>query len=177
MSKGRKRKERKALEVIGPTTEQLTHGSFESALMAQKRVITIVKLYETRTLTERQFKALARYRDVAIAEDRSPLRDSLDKAEQGGSGGLGLPAGYIRAAIELGRLERALGALVDIAREVCLRDMSLSQWAMAKYGARQRWREGKGQVVTWFEPHRRAFDEARVDIRMAGEWLAAEIGA
>lgn len=181
MGKTRKAKtKRNPVEIFGPTVEQTNHFDYERALLAYKRVCIIDKLREQGVITERQHKGLARYRDVAIADDRSLIRDSLDKAAEGfsgGSGGLGMPPSLLRNAIELGRLERDLGALQDIARAIAVDDMSLSQWAMHQSGSVMREREERGRVITWFEPKRKAKEIATMELRMAGERLAASIGA
>lgn len=176
----RKKAKRNPVEILGPTEEQTNHYDYERALLAYKRVCIIDKLKEQGVLSERQHKGLARYRDVAIAEDRSPMRDSLDKAAEGfmgGGGGLGLPPSLLRLAIELGRLERDLGPLLHIARAIAVDDMSLSQWAMHQSGSVMRQREMRSKLVTVFEPTRKAKEIATLEIRMAGEWLAAAIGA
>lgn len=174
----KKRKSRVAVTTVGPTPEQCGQGEFESALLACKRVVAIKRLKESGTLTQRQYDALDRYRAVAIAEERSPMRDSLDKALHGRGGGEGLPPSAMRVTYELGRLEQALGSLRDIARAIAVDDMTLSQWAMKQSGAIQREKPGCGlNIITWFEPRRLAMKNATMDIRTAGERLAAEIGA
>lgn len=172
-----KRKPKKKVDpvvIAGPTPEQVSKGTFQRAGIAYRRVPVIDTLFSEHKLTMRQFKALARYRDVAIADERSPLRDSLDKAEHGAGGaGEHLPPSALRTAIELGRLERALGSLRDVARAIAVDDMTLTAWAAQRYGSRAIERKG----VVQFEPKGAAVNIAWVDIRMAGERLASEIGA
>ena len=178
MTKARKRKTPARAEIVGPTDAQLVNGEYESALLAYKRVVAIQKLRLAKTLTQRQYDGLARYRDVAIAEERSFTRDSLDKALHGGFGGSGMGCGAIRTAIELGRLEQALGSLRPIARAIAVDDLTLSQWAMQQGGSIMRDKPGIGRaIITWFEPRRKAKDAATLEIRMAGDRLAAAIGA
>lgn len=165
-------------EVVKPTAELLATGKFERALMAHRRVPVIVTLADTGRLSERQFKGLARYRDVAIADDRSLIKDSVGKMMEGTGGeGLGLPPSAIRTAIELGYLERELGSLRAIARAIAVDDITLSAWAMQQGGSVMRERMERKKVITWFEPRKRAAKIALVDIRMAGERLAAAINA
>ena len=135
-------------------------------------------------LSQRQFEGLSRFRDLATAEDASPRRDSLDAALQGkGGGGLGLPPGMALMRLgntwesELHWLERELGQLLDIARAVAVKEMTVSQWAMEQSGSIERTRQTAKGVVTWFEPRRVAAKHALMDIRMAGERLAAAINA
>jgi hypothetical protein len=170
----RKRKTAEAIEIATPTPEQEGKGEFRRIGMHYRRVPVIDTLYGECKLTSRQFNALARYRDVAVAVDRSPVEDSVGKLLRncvgGGEGGLDFA---LRTAIELGRLERALGSLADIARAIAVEEVTLSDWAMKRHGSHERVR---GNVIK-FEPSKAAFKEAWMDIRMAGERLAAEIGA
>ena len=171
-----KRKAKPAPQIIAPTDEQIPH--FERALLAYKRVIAIARLRKAGTLSQRQYDALSRYRDIATAEDRSYTRDSLDRALHGRSNGLGLPPACLRSAHELRWLEGELGALRPIARAIAVDDLSVSQWAMLQAGAVQREKQGVGKkIITWFEPRRTAQKQATDQIRKAGERLAAAIGA
>jgi hypothetical protein len=172
-----KHKAARAPDILAPTPEQFVQADYERALLAYKRVVVIDRLCADGKLSPRQHAGLARYRDVAIAEDRSPIRDSLDKALHGRSEGVGLPPALLRTAIELGRLERALGCLRTIARAIAVDDMTLSLWAIHQSGSVMRTRSQGLKVVTWFEPRRKAAQIARLELRMAGERLAAEIGA
>lgn len=169
-----KRKKVEPIQIETATPEQLDKGDFRRIGMHYRRVPVIETLYAEHKLTSRQFNGLARYRDVAVAEERSPIEDSVGKLLRncvgGGEGGGDFA---LRIAIELGRLEQALGSLVDIARAIAVDDMTLSDWAMSRHGSIERVR---GNVVK-FEPSKKAFNEGWMDIRMAGERLAAEIGA
>lgn len=173
-------------DYLEPTPEQFATGEFvqggnlataanDRGGLAYRRVPVIVTLADTGKLTKRQFDGLSRYREVAVAADRSELRSCIDFSVRGG--GEGLPHFGVRLNIELGRLERDLGALVFIARAVAVDDVTLSQWAIKQSGSIQRSRTSGQKVVTWFEPRRAAAKIALVDIRMAGERLAAAIGA
>ena len=171
-----KRKPKKAepIQIAVPTDEQLAQGEFRRVGMCFRRVPVIETLYAEHKLTSRQFNGLARYRDVAIAEDRSPIEDSVGKMLRGAlGGGDGQSLSALRVAIELARLERALGSLAGVARAIAVEDQTISAWAMGRHGSIERVR---GNVVK-FEPSKTAFNEGWMDIRMAGEWLAAEIGA
>lgn len=172
---GRKPKRKTpAITIAEPTPEQIGKGDFTRVGMSYRRTPVIEKLYEEHKLTSRQFNGLARYRDVAIAEDSSPIEDSVGKMMRGAcGGGEGLSPFHVRVAIELGRLERALGSLRDVARAIAVDDMTISDFAMSQNGALEIVRQG----VIKFEPSRKAFKFAWMDIRMAGERLAAEIGA
>lgn len=164
-----KRKKRiDPMEAILPTPEQLAAGEFRRVGMAYRRIPVIDTMYETGKLSSRQFNGLARYRDVAIAEERSLVEDSVGKMMRGAQGGgdAGLCHAAIRTAIELGRLERELGSLRDIARAVAVDDTTVSQWAAIRGGTTI---DGRAKR-SWM-------DTGMMDIKMAGERLAAAIGA
>ncbi len=169
-----------------PTPEQFAKGQFvqggnlatsatERAGLAYRRVPVIKTLLATGKLSQRQYDGLHRYADIANLADRSELRSCIDFSIKGN--GDGLPHFGVRMNIELGRLERALGALQPLAHAVAVRELSLSQWAIQRAGSVMRSRDLGRKTVTWFEPPRKALDAAMLDIRMAGERLASEIGA
>jgi hypothetical protein len=163
MAKRKKRAD--PVPIAEPTPEQFRKGAFSRNTMAYRRIPVIDTMAQTGKLTARQHYGLARYREVAIAEERSPMRDSLDKALHGRAGATdGL--GYIRTAYELQRLEGDLGALWPIARAVAVDDSTVSQWAASKGGTNA---DGSPKRV-WLET-------CMIDIKMAGERLAAAIGA
>ena len=169
-----KRKKPQPIETALPTPEQLAQGDFRRIGMHYRRVPVIETLYAEHKLTSRQFNGLARYRDVAIAEDRSPIEDSVGKMLRGAQGGGDAQSlSAIRVAIEMGRLERALGSLRDVARAIAVDDATLTAYAIAKHGSIQRVRSN----VVKFEATKPAFNQVWLEIRMAGERLAAEIGA
>lgn len=170
----KRKKKPDPIQIETPLPEQEAKGDFRRIGMHYRRVPVIETLYGECKLTSRQFNGLARYRDVAVAEERSPIEDSVGKLLRNCVGGGGDGSDFaLRIAIELGRLERALGSLRDVARAIAVEDMTLSAWAMQRHGSHERIR---GNVVK-FEPSKAAFNEAWMDIRMAGERLAAEIGA
>ena len=167
-----RRKKPSPVNVIEPTPEQYAKGQFTRANLAHRRIPVIETMWLARKLTQRQYDGLNRYRDVAIAEERSPTRDSLDKALHG-RGGSTDGTGYIRIAHELGRLEQALGSLRCIARAIAVDDMTASQWAIMHWGGRER-RDGN---VTYIAPRSKtACADTILDLQMAGERLAAAIG-
>ncbi len=169
-----------------PPVEQLEKGDFtqggnlatganERAGLAYRRTPVIDTLLKDHKLTQRQYHGLARYRDIANLADRSELRSCIDFSVSGNGDGAN-PFG-IRTNIELGRLERALGALRPIAHAIAVRDVTLAQWAIQAAGSVMRDKSIGQKIITWFEPRREASKIAWMDIRMAGERLAAEIGA
>ena len=161
------------VESLIPTAEQKKKGVFNNISGSTtrpiyRRVPVIDTMAQTGKLSRRQFDGLARYRDVAIAEERSFIEDSVGKMMRGAcGGGDGTPSpASIRTAIEMGRLEHDLGALRDIARAVAVDDMTVSQWAASK-----------GGTTTDGQPKRDWLKSSMMEIQMAGERLAASIGA
>ena len=163
-----------------PTPEQRAKGEFiqggnlatsatERAGLAYRRKPVIDVLRDEHKLTQRQYDGLARYRAIALVSERSPLKSCIDFSVRGN----GERLFNLRMNLELGKLETALLGLVHIARAVAVGDVTLSQWAVDQSGGKERLR---GAVVA-IEPSSRAFKDAWLDIRMAGEWLAAAIGA
>jgi hypothetical protein len=183
MARGNKRGKSKmqAPDLTKPAAEQMEHGDFERVIIPMhgirwRRVPVIVTLADQGKLSERQFTGLARYRDVGIACERSPVRDSCDFSVKGN--GEGLPPAALRALTEMGWLERQLGALRTIAYAIAIEDVTLSEWAIRQGGSVMRSRQGpKDKIIRWFEPKRQLHKLALVDIRMAGERLAAAIAA
>jgi hypothetical protein len=151
--------------IAGPTPEQYGKGNFARNTMAYRRIPVIDTMAQTGKLSQRQFNGLSRYRDIAIAEERSPMRDSLDKALHGRAGATD-GTGYIRTAYELSRLEQALGSLYPIARAIAVDDMTVSQYAASKGGTNA---DGSPKRV-WAET-------SMMDIQSAGDELAKAIGA
>lgn len=170
----KRKKKPDPIQIETPLPEQEAKGDFRRIGMHYRRVPVIETLYAEHKLTSRQFNGLARYRDVAVAEGISPIEDSVGKLLRncvgGGEGGGDFA---LRITIELGRLEQALGSLADIARAIAVDDMTLSDWAMEQYGSK----EVRDGTVVRFKPAPDHFNIAWMDIRMAGERLAAEIGA
>ena len=184
---GAKTKRRKAPveQMDGPTPEQLANGNYGRELQPDhkvapiKRIPAIVTLASTGKITQRQYLALNRYREIAINCDYSPIEDSVGKLSKvrGGNGGMGHAPFATRAEIELQWLEQELGALRDIARAIAVDDMTPSQWAMKQSGSIERTRGIIPKIVTWFEPRRKALGVAMVEIRIAGDRLASAIRA
>lgn len=162
------------------TLERETFNDFRSAGPAVKVIPPIETLYSTGKINERQFQGLARYADIAHAAERSEIKSNIDFSVYGT--GEGLPHFGVRMNIELGRLERDLAGhnLLHITRAICVREISASQWAMEQNGPVMRERKAKGddlKMIRWYEPRRKDLDIALLEIRYAGNLLAAAIGA
>ncbi len=183
MAKPRKaRTKAKPVETFGehaPTPEQRAKGLFvqggnlatatnERAGLAYRRKPVIDVLRDEHKLTQRQHDGLARYRVVALAAERSELKSCIDFSVRGN--GEDRRHFGLRMNIELGKLETDLRGLLHIARAVAVEDETLSGWAVRQCG-------GKESVRGVIEPTPPAFNRAWLDLRMAGEWLAAAIGA
>jgi hypothetical protein len=167
-----KRKKKPAVTIAQPTPEQLDKGVFtvggivgQRAAFTYRRIPVIDTMAQTGKLSPRQHFALARYRDVAIAEERSPMRDSLDKAMQGPKG-QGDGTGHIRTAYELNRLESTLGPLIDVARAIAVDDTTVSQFACNRGGTNA---DGS--------PKRKWLQLCMRAIQVAGDRLAVSVGA
>ena len=173
----RKRKDAPArIDYAAPTPEQFAHGSYEHHTIAYRRIPVIVTLATTGKLSDRQFSGLCRYRDIGLKCDFSPIRDSCDFSPRGAPGD-GYSPSMIAAQQEFGWLERELGSLQPIAYAIALGDVTPAQWAMRHSGSVMREKPGIGaKIIRWFEPRRAAHKRAMMDIRMAGERLAAAIG-
>jgi hypothetical protein len=164
-----KRKKPAPIVIAEPTPEQQAQGAFARAGMAYRRVPPIVTLASTGALSQRQFHGLSRYRDVAVAADKSPLRSGLDFSPAGSGEGKA-PFG-IRINRELDWLEGELGQLADIARAVAVDDMTLEQWVSSRLGT-----IGLTQLEER-NVRRAALQIAKLEISMAGERLVSAIGA
>jgi hypothetical protein len=163
-----KRKKTAPIVIAEPTPEQQAQGAFHRVGMAYRRIPVIDTMAQCKKLTARQFNGLARYRDVAIAEERSLIEDSVGKMMRGALGGgeVGKSPNMIRTAIEMQRLEAALGNLRYIARAVAVEDFTVSQWAANNGGTTA---DGK--------PKRGWLESGMLDIQNAGDKLAGAVGA
>lgn len=158
-----------------PTEYREAQNDFQSALAAVKVIPPIDTLYRAKKLTERQYKGLARYADVANASERSEIRSNIDFSVRGD--GEGLPHFGVRMTLELDRMDRALKHLREIAHAVCVKEQSVSQYAMDKGGSVMRERQTTGRkFVRWYEPKRMQLMIAMIEIQSAGDVLAKELG-
>lgn len=160
-----KRKQKPTEHLDPPPREQQAKAEFIRAGMAYRRVPVIVTLASNGTLNQRQFEALSRYRDTAIASERSPVRSNMDFSPR--ADGNGRPHFGITTDFELSRMERNLGQLADIARAIAVDDITIPEWVEAKIGTIGM-RDNEIARI-----HRAARKIATVEIKMAGEWLAA----
>ena len=155
---GRKRKAKALVDAaarfLRPTDERMAHNDVESAGAAYRITPVIDTLYAAGKLSEAHYSALSYYRDQAHrAEDDCAQEGSLAPAKIMGGGGCAITGGQIPAGLrftpaiaETGRIERDLGALLDIARAIAVDDMTLTRWCIQQHGGRER-HDGKGRVV------------------------------
>lgn len=170
-SKARKRAQPDTDAIDGPTPEQEARAQFRRQLQTEhkvspyKRWPSIDTLLDRKILTDREYAALAHYSDQANLAERSPVRSCCDNSPRGDGRGPGVA--ILSAQIETGRLERELGSLMDIARAIAVRDLSLADWCIEKWGGRERY-NGKGEFVAIVPINeKRHMDLARVEIKMA----------
>jgi len=174
VAKGR-RKRARAVPIDGPTAEQASKGEFLRSGSSWRREPVIDVLRSRGKLTARQHAGLSRYRDVAGAVERSETTSCLDFSVRGG--GEGLRHFGVRMNLELARLDQALGSLRDIAHAIAVQDVSVSQWAIDRGGSVERERSIGKSLIRWLEPKRKTHEIAMLEVSMAGERLAAAIGA
>ena len=180
MAKARKVKKAKPVEdrvdIVAPTDEQMAQGIFVRAKLAYRRLPVIDVMVAAGHITDRQYAALTHYRNIAIAQEFSPARCTLDRTPRGGGDG-GLPPYTLRAILEMGRMDKELRQLCDIVRAVTIQEQTVSQWAMSKYGSVMRQRVGKdGRTITWFEPKSSVHKAAMQELRDAGDIIANALG-
>lgn len=133
--KTRKKQDRKVPRAIDrfvrPTEHREAHNDFRSAGAAVRVVPVIVRLHEQQVLNDREFQALAYYRDQASLAEKSPVRSCIDFSPKGGHGpGVAI----VSAQIETWRIERSMGQLAPLCRAVCVDDMKLEHWIQHKVG-------------------------------------------
>ena len=108
-----------------PTPERTAHNDFRTVGMAMQLVPPIVRLHEQGLINDREFAALAYYRDQAGLADKSPVKSCLDWTPKGGHGpGIAI----ISAQRETWRLEQNMGALWAMCRAICVDDVTVEGW-------------------------------------------------
>ena len=163
---------------LRPTEAREAQNDFRSAGPAVRVVPPIETLYEAGKLTAAQFNGLARFADVAHAAERSEVKSNIDFSVYGS--GEGLPHFGVRKNIELGELNLAMKQpdIRATAYAICVREISISRWAMERSGSVMREREKSGgKIVRWYEPRKIAARIALLELQTAGDRLAKAIGA
>jgi hypothetical protein len=172
MSKRKNTKRKIRDDRMTPTPELHQHGVIElpeitqrTMRVAARRKSSIESLYDRGIITDQEFTALGYYRDQVLTSERTLIRDSLNRevrvpSERGPS------AAITSAAMEAGRIERDLGSLCQIARAVCVDDMSLNDWCVSQYGGHEKY-DGKGKFVAIVSNSDNAELCSIMDIKMA----------
>lgn len=133
--RGRQRAHRQPRELATPTPERLQHDAFQRAGIAYRVKPPIVCLHDAGKLSDAQFAALHRFAEVGSKAGFDRSRSCLDHSPRGGGD---IAPSVLRARIEYGQMERALGSLADIADAVCIEGLSLTAWCIRTHGAVQR---------------------------------------
>ena len=166
----RKRKSKPDVRIM-PTAEAMQHGEFNSVGMAYRRVPMIEVLYRDDKLSEREYRALAHYRDQATLAARSPLKSCLDDT-QGGGGDIPMSAAITSAMLATSWIERNMGALAPIARAIAVEDKSLSQWCIDQFGGRERYGPGGKFIAVVPVNEKLNIRMANMELRMAAHRIA-----
>lgn len=184
MARGRKAEKR--IDAIPPTREQELQAEYRLEPItergqvigtAYRRRAMIDILHERGILDEPLYKALKHYRHHADIADKSPIRDSLTNWMPKASGGTGPGIELLNAIRVRDDCERAAMGLVDILRAVVVDDMSLSQWAMHRHGAREHCKMKGQKRVCVMAPTDKALKEARIEIRIVAGRVKGELDA
>lgn len=157
---------------IEPTPEQQAKGSFTSAGMAYKRTPVIDELLGSGQIASKHHAALWYYRQQAHRAQDDAATHSPSSPERMMATGTGgavtgtIPKGmlFTPAQNEVHRIERDLGALLEIARAVAVDDMTLTQWAIAESGGRERL---QGRTVVIVPRRRNAVKIALLELQFA----------
>lgn len=173
----RKRKQAKRTEsvvdrFVRPTEAREAHNDFRSMGPAVRAIPPIETLYEDGKLSAKQFEALGRYSDIAHAAERSEVKSNIDFTIYGS--GEGMPHFGVRKNLELAALNKALehDNLRQTVKAICVREISLSRWAMERSGSVMRERLSKGEkIVRWYEPKRIALMIARAELQAGADKL------
>jgi hypothetical protein len=156
MAAKNKRKRRVAIEVATPTDEQLGRGEYRRANHGHYRKVPVIDtMLERRQLTFQEYQRLAFYRDTILQSEEDEANESSLSPDKimGGSSPSHPVGGYTPknliatpAMIAAARLDRDLGSLREIAREVVAGDKSLVRWCIDKFGGRERY-DGNGRFI------------------------------
>ena len=157
MGKATRTKQRRTIATIGmdATPERLAKsdsvlvgaiGETFRARNAKARwmVPPIDALRNAGKLTDERHAMLAWYAEQVAIGERSPIRDSLNQERYGGDAEPS--AAIVSALMNVGRIERDLGSLLDIARAVAVDEWTVCRWCIEKHGGRPRYND-KGQFV------------------------------
>lgn len=181
----------KQREIVPPTDEQQARSGFDivdtyDALPGGMRR-TIGKAYRRRPMIDTleakgiidadQAKALRHYRHHADIADRSPLSDSIGKLLRRGGSGREPSVELLNAIRVRDDCEKAAGSLAVMLHRVIVDDVTLTDWAIAQGGSRERERVVRKRVDRWVEAHPRHVETAKREILVAAQRVQAELDA
>lgn len=176
-----------AVNLLGPTPEQMARDTFEEHRIAEggnitrrtyhKKVRQLEALQKAEILEPGEIGALYVYRLYADLIDGSETRDSLAQMQPRGPGRDVIPAAIVDARRRVNHFTDAAGSLAAILKAVIVRDVSLSQWAIEQAGAVEERRLIGLRTVVVVKPRRQALAQARIDIKMAARRIQAELEA
>lgn len=110
---------------------------------------------------------LAWYAEQVAIGERSPVRDSLNQERYGGDAEPS--AAIVSAMLNVARIERDLGSLLDIARAIAVDEMTIGQWCIKKHGSRERL-DSDGRFVCLVPvAEKRVTQIALLELRMAAD--------
>ena len=151
---------------IEPTPERMRRQS--SHKIPGTRAVKLVPVIDTMLtrgqITDKQYIALAYYRDQASLADRSPLKSCIDFSVTGGDSHPS--AALASAMLETSRIERDMGSVWQIARAVAVDDVSLTEWCCAHYGSRERY-NSDGNVIAIVPMGYKSMEFALMDLKHA----------
>ena len=155
---------------IPPTPEQALRGDFTSAGMAYKRVAVIETMLTRGQISDKEFVALDYYRQQASLADRSPIKSCIDFSVTGGD--MAPSAALTSALLETARIERDMGSVWQLARDVAVNDISLTEHCIAKHGGRSRYGP-KGNFIAMVPVREKSvIGIALIELRMAARRIA-----
>jgi len=177
MSAKRSRKPRVIDQRVGPTSEQNRLADYVSVGMAHRRVPAIETLLARGMLSDNEYRRLAFYRDQVSLAERSLTKSCLNVVIGTAPGRAGSERGpsaaTVSARLTVGRIERDLGSLLQIARAVAVEDMSLSQWCITKHGGREKFGADGAFVAVVPLAEKRVMAEAKLELKMAAARICA----
>ena len=165
MGKTTRKRKPKIDDRMPPTAEQMARGEFHSAGMAYKRIPVIETMLTRGQITDKQYMALAYYRDQASLADRSPLKSCIDFSVTGGDSHPS--AALASAMLETARIEREMGSVWHLARSVAVDDVSLTEWCCAHYGSMERYCIETNRVISIVPLGKNSVKLALMDLKHA----------
>lgn len=152
-------------DTIRSTKEAGQHGSFRRDGAAQRRQSVIDTLRDQARISVEVWEKLTYFREQSMIASIGLYRCPLDRSPRGNSDGRSVK--HQSALIEVGRMERDLGALLDIAKAVAVDDTTLANWCIEQHGGRERY-DKKGRFVAMVpRSEKRVMRLALIDLKTA----------